>query len=340
MKSVVVFLLLAAFAPCRAAPLCTHDSAELRTNLAMALASNANDTIAIVRGTYDTGGSTFSYAAPNATSGNLTIEGGFNSDCSTQIKNPALTILNGDSTSTVLLLTGSAAMSVRYLTIQHGYGNPGGGGMFLTSVSGPVIIDYNIFRDNSGYNFVGVGANITSASSTQALRFDGNLLVRNIASASDGAGDVGNAGMGNTYVTNNTVSDNQAGSGQVGGLFVSANYNAGSVAADISNNIFWGNDNFGLGVIGAPTLVNNDYGMISGTPGAGSSGNLQVNPQFVGGGDYRLSASSPLLAQGDLTPAGNLPTIDLEGHARSFNGTVDMGAYERGDKIFADGLDR
>jgi len=36
-----------------------------------------------------------------------------------------------------------------------------------------------------------------------------------------------------------------------------------------------------------------------------------------------------------LNPASSLPTIDIEGHARTFNGTVDMGAYERGDEIFS-----
>ena len=31
-----------------------------------------------------------------------------------------------------------------------------------------------------------------------------------------------------------------------------------------------------------------------------------------------------------------LPPFDIVGHARSYNGSVDMGAYERGDAIFAE----
>jgi hypothetical protein len=49
--------------------------------------------------------------------------------------------------------------------------------------------------------------------------------------------------------------------------------------------------------------------------------------------------TSPLLGQGTLTPAGGLFTIDLEGHPRTFNNTIDMGAYERGDEIYSSDFD-
>ena len=40
-----------------------------------------------------------------------------------------------------------------------------------------------------------------------------------------------------------------------------------------------------------------------------------------------------------MTPPGGLPTIDIEGHPRSYLGLVDMGAYERGDKLFDNDFD-
>jgi len=65
---------------------------------------------------------------------------------------------------------------------------------------------------------------------------------------------------------------------------------------------------------------------------------LSVDPQFSGPGDFHLQPTSPLLGAGTLTPPGNLPTIDIEGLARSYNGFVDMGAYERGNEIFENGF--
>jgi hypothetical protein len=90
-------------------------------------------------------------------------------------------------------------------------------------------------------------------------------------------------------------------------------------------------------------MVDNDFGLNSCTPAPGSSGNVDVDPLFVSGGNFHLAATSPLLAQGTTTPAGGLPTIDLDGNSRVYNAltnSVDMGAYEHGDEIFEDSFDR
>ncbi|MBL7809075.1 MAG: T9SS type A sorting domain-containing protein, partial [Saprospiraceae bacterium] len=51
-----------------------------------------------------------------------------------------------------------------------------------------------------------------------------------------------------------------------------------------------------------------------------------LDPVFVGGGDYHLGAGSPGLNKGvDL---GNLSALDLGGHTRVVGSAVDIGAYE------------
>lgn len=59
------------------------------------------------------------------------------------------------------------------------------------------------------------------------------------------------------------------------------------------------------------------------------SSDLQnLDPLFVGGGDYRLAPGSPCIDAGvDLA---NLPVYDADGNIRVFGAAVDIGAYESG----------
>ena len=66
------------------------------------------------------------------------------------------------------------------------------------------------------------------------------------------------------------------------------------------------------------------YSDIAGYSGTGE-GNIDEDPLFVGGGDYRLSASSPCIDTGTSSGA---PDTDLDGNPRPQGGGYDMGAYE------------
>jgi len=62
------------------------------------------------------------------------------------------------------------------------------------------------------------------------------------------------------------------------------------------------------------------------------SGNLQVNPQFVGAatGALVLKPTSPLIDRGLVCSPGGVADPDAVGHARLSGPSVDMGAFERG----------
>jgi hypothetical protein len=75
-------------------------------------------------------------------------------------------------------------------------------------------------------------------------------------------------------------------------------------------------------------LINNDIQKISQTPAAVSSGNIIVDPKFINASDFRLATGSPLIDIGVNNPLGGLTALDLEGLARVYSGTVDLGAYE------------
>ena len=198
------------------------------------------------------------------------------------------------------------------------------------SRGGGIIIDYNIIRNNRASDErAGLFA---GTSGPGDIHMDGNLITGNSANTNACGAEI-DGGSGNTYVTNNTIANNSI-TGPLlngyGGLVVFGN-------VFVSNNISWGNTHTDIGAFSGSALVDNDYGTLTGTP-TSNTGPQSIDPQFSGATDFHLLPTSPLLGAGTLTPPGNLPTIDIEGHPRSYNGLVDMGAYERGDKIFADGL--
>ena len=122
--------------------------------------------------------------------------------------------------------------------------------------------------------------------------------------------------------------------GCTGGVEVS-----GSVPPHINNNILWGNQNLDLAFQHSSTrLSNNDIGVFMGDPDPSSTGNLSVDPDFYGGGNYRLQIYSPVNNRGNGNPAGGLPAYDLDFRARARDGHVDMGAYET-PPIFSSGFD-
>jgi hypothetical protein len=308
---------------------CVTDVQGFRDALDLATGSNSLTEIMVARGTYDLSATQLNFLSSTVDQGRVTIAGGYNQDCSTHINDPALTILDGGHQSKVLTLNGPGGFSVRYLTLRNGsyaYST----GLDITSAK-EIIVDYNIIRDNSSTTGSFAMAIFETAGSTDDVHVDGNLLVGNTTVNSFAAGGVSTGGSGKIYVTNNTVADNTVPNhpGDCGGLAINA---GASGTAYASNNIFWNNTPCDLSAAGV-VLTNNDIGVIQGTIDPSSSGNLNVDPKFNPGA-YSLAADSPLLGQGKLAPPGGLPTLDIEGHPRSFMGTVDIGAYERGDKIF------
>jgi len=339
MSNHVVFFLAcnAAAMPLVAAAgtVCVTNVTDFQTALTNAQGSTAATFIEVARGVYAMPvGSALTFDSSASTQGQLDVTGGYNSDCSAQIENPALTILDARGSSAVLSLTSQAGISVRYLTIENGTSaTPGtSGGLTARSMEGPVIINYNIIRDNYSQTDAGMFAIIDDTSSRNAIRVDGNLITNNLSSNLCAAGGINNRGTGSTDITNNTIAYNTSQANFVAGGFCAIS-NSGA-----SNNIAWGNSTYDFSVVG--TFANNDCGTRQNYPtGCSDNGNLSVDPQFSSSTDFHLLPTSPLLGQGTLTPDGGLPSIDIEGHPRSYNNLVDIGAYERGDEIFEDDFD-
>lgn len=139
----------------------------------------------------------------------------------------------------------------------------------------------------------------------------------------------GGAISGNqTYptITNCTFADNTA--VHSGGAFYGQ---MNSEAPRIRNSICWNNSPDQLNIVTASAYLDVSYCDIQGGWTGAGSHNINLNPLFVGGTNYRLQTGSPCIDTGSNAYA---PADDLDGQARPQDGddngsaVADMGAYE------------
>lgn len=325
-----------------AAVYCAHDAAQLSSLLSDAgnggTANGHDNVIHLVSTTFLTNGGPFSF---NSSSGfALTLEGGYDFNCINQDLTPGQTVLDGGGPppngTPVLSLQSSGDVTVRRLTIQNGYrkgsSNGGGAGIYLANASATAVFDDNQVLNNAS-DYAAGGLTVFGSGT---VHIDGNLFAGNNAPAVAAAFPDMNAGS-IVYFNNNTITGNvntnvsSTSSTALGG---------GSASGYAANNISYdntGTNDFYLYSSGTFLFVDNDYHSINGTPAVGGRGNVDVDPLFVGAGNYHLAANSPLRAAGTAGTAGALPAADLDGHAFPLRGRVDMGAYN--EILFADGFE-
>ncbi len=224
----------------------------------------------------------------------------------------------------------------------------GGGGM-EGHQSGTLIENSEI----TGNSTTGDGGGLSQFTST--LRITNSSVTNN--SAQGGGGGLSLL-FGGTYITNSVIADNVA-AGDGGGLLnaiggveivnsvitnnqASAGGGISMPGGDIANSIVWGNTPT-QGIVGLDgSAISVDNSDVQGWTGGGV-GNIDADPLFVGGGDYRLQVGSPAIDAGDdsAVPADvydvdedgdtTEPTPDLDLEDRIQGVAVDMGAFEWAD---------
>jgi hypothetical protein len=322
---------------------CVNNVTDLYTELANAGLGGANndaDThINLAVGVYPISDGVFFY--DSAMTFTLDVTGGYNSDCSQQItRNPIYTVLSGAGSNLILESSSAGDVSLRFLTFKGGNGgalimNPGGGH------TGQIIIDYDIFTANTGGNVVNIGG-------SSLVQLDGNLFYGNTGTQATFI----SSGTMQFYAINNTFTQNAIADSPYGASTLWVEGVSGSSAA-VSNNIFFNNtftnthgstdyDIILYGSAGSTVQVEKNIvdlvGVTNATLVTETDLPQNTDPQFASSTDFRLMRTSPGIAAGTLTPPGGLPTIDIQGNPRTYNGAVDIGAYERGDDIFKDGF--
>ncbi len=169
--------------------------------------------------------------------------------------------------------------------------------------------------------------NCTFSSNTSDTRGSGmhneylsNPTVTNCTFTSNtGSGGMLNYDNSSPTVTNCTFSNNT-------GFYSSGMYNDYRSHPTVTNCILWGNGSSsqvqivnGFESTAAVTYSDVQYAYAG-------TGNIDEDPLFVGGGDYRLQEGSPCINAGDDSVV--VVTTDLDGNPRIQGLCVDMGAFE------------
>lgn len=348
-----------------AATFCVADSAALVAALDAADSNSAHDEIRVKTGSFSAPVGGFRYEAALSDADNsLVLSGGWvGAGCIGRDLTPGATVLSGIQQRDVLLVlnlhsVGAAhSITLDHLTLAHGSNlqqsgegvRPASLEFRQASAQASARIEHCVFRDNASYTSA-AGPVVTV---TGTLIFRNNLIAGNSSLNGRPAGGFFIAGSAQAYVQNNTVVANA----MVGGTLHSGwGFDIfDNASVDLSNNILWGNT--GGAAVGGHTVELNPstygpdaslsmhYNNIGHVPAAwlpaGHVGTTALDPQFVGGGDWRLSAQSPLIDAGTslVGASGGLGSSDLDARARVNGAGVDLGAFENQRMIFSHGFD-
>lgn len=201
--------------------------------------------------------------------------------------------LNGEGGA--IAATGTPSVTIADATLMHNSAATYGGAIYVGA--GTLAVDRAVLHHNSAQR----GGAIYQAGSASA-DFQNVLAYANTASAALGGGIY--AAGGNVVMTHVTLADNLVGAG----------YAQSGTSSSVYNSIAWGNAVGGFTGSYAASSCNIDQ--------SGNAGS-NVDPLFGGGGDYRLTRSSPAVD----ACASSTPT-DLDGVPRPLGLGYDMGAYE------------
>jgi hypothetical protein len=321
---------------------CVSTAGMLQNCLAESRSDGKHNTIMVVQGTY-TGN--FTYFGTEDF--DLLLYGGYDAGCGSNVYNPELTVLdgdtngdtNGDGLTLALSTTGTGGLHVEGFRLINGANSRGYGGCIqVYTDQGNVEITGNLLNNCDADMGGGLAVDTISGSS---------WLINNIVygnTADIGGGLAIWTTTGAITVLNNTFADNSA-TDKGGGIAVLLDNDAGS--ADVTNNIIWENnagtcgsdvyldsDYDGSSTYGTVVLEYNDFDTASGICVTDplfsiNATNINASPDFVdsASGDYHISEISPCIDEGDQTHP-DLPALDIDGNNRVLNVSVDIGANE------------
>ncbi|GLR17453.1 choice-of-anchor Q domain-containing protein [Portibacter lacus] len=218
-------------------------------------------------------------------------------------------------------------------TIESNYSNNYGGAVYNNALYGEAspIFKNCIFRGNTakygGAIFNDASFGISSPTIINCL-FDNNTAHTSLGGNQGGAiFNFANEGEAMSEIINCTFSYNTANQGGVLYNTVFSEIENAEGKVMIENSILYNNQTEIFNAEGSSTEIN--YSMLLALT-ANTTGTENIlggmDPKFIGGGNFRLQASSPAINAGNKEV--NLEQFDLGGDLRVYYNFIDLGAYE------------
>lgn len=211
------------------------------------------------------------------------------------------------------------------------------GGLAIRIQAARLAMDHNLITANTAIT-TGGGLHITGTLDGMYHLWH-NQIVDNSAADQGGLALESNDGTLWGFSENNLIAGNSSGVSLWGANWRSINdtvadngdyglWIKGSLTttAYLSNTILWGHTEAFSSTHPATQTMEADYSDIQLSSGVWPGvGNWNADPLFIGGSDYHLQATSPLIDQADAAVA---PARDLDDILRPVGAGADMGAYE------------
>lgn len=333
--ALAALLALAGAWPAQAATFCADTVPEIVAAMNAAKANGEDDDIRIVAGNYLLD-ETLRLGNSETESFALAFSGRWNADCSEPSAGGASTLSGrGERQILALSLTEDTDLALGDLAFVAGFAAFGASGGVLDITGGRTILIDRIQVYGNALENGAAPLRIETGGPDAVLTLRNSLLFDNDAHAMTGA-QLASA-QGEVYVVGNTITANTS---TVSCPCSGLNY-AGTSAYTVSNNLVWGNEGGDVFVNPLNAIhLHNDIGAYAGgsqSPGAGSSGDLSVDPAFAGDGVH-LSPFSPLANAGFDDAPGSIGDLDGGRGERRIGARVDIGAFET-DVLFRDGFD-
>lgn len=275
----------------------------------------------------------------------VTIQGGYTTTnwlASDPIAYPSVIDADWNGRGLVISPTTPIRVVVDSLTLQSGYVDGYGGGLFITNTA-VVTLHQTILQWHESYwdgnNMDGFGGAIYNASH---LTVTHSAIIQNYASDSGGA--IYGAAGSHTYLHNSTIAANESGGGAInseGTLAVSfstiiGNEGGGVLAGEVANSIIVHNQNFGspanCDFVNTTSTGHNVLGpdCTAEPTDVTFAGNVfaeLLEPLADNGGPTPTHALYPNSTAVDLANAADCPAIDQRGESRVAS-VCDAGAFE------------
>ena len=345
--SAVAVLLCLAVLPVRAATFCVSTGTQLYNSLVTAANNGQNDLINIQQGVMTGTGAPaasarWEYRAqPNDNATALTISGGWNAGCASQVVNPLATQLDAQNAATAIEITNgsgdplSGAFIVRNLTITRGralVATDGAGVLWRVdgTATNSLLLE-NVFVAASTSAASNTAPVMVTQSGSGSVKIRNANINNNVMASGGGSGGlsvtIGGTAVG--FLSNNSIYSNTAGDAAAGlYLFgvITASNNAVAGNTSTAGTSYQAYAAVGTGL----TLRNNHFATRLFTGGASSEmGTTTGDPQWdIVGSIATPKTISVLRDSGTNSPTGGLAATDFSGNARIVNVTVDRGAIE------------